>query len=156
MGQAPTLLNPRQGKPLRLGASRLRPDAPGTGDEHSSWSLTAWVPSAKTPMKVVMTFNHEQTDWPGRAGLEGSLSRVSGNYHARSLAGTMQLPSGRTYASGRLTRQDRGVHAASIDLLNGDLVSESAPCVIRPVKRRERRAPAALQLHRSGLGGKDS
>ena len=45
------------------------------------------MPRVKTPMKDAMTFTNEQTDWPGRAGLEGSLSRVSGNYHARFLGG---------------------------------------------------------------------
>ena len=39
------------------------------------------------PNKGSMTLNIEQTDWPGRAGLERSLSRVSGNYHARFLGG---------------------------------------------------------------------
>ena len=34
-----------------------------------------------------MTFNRKQTDPFGRAGLERSLSRVSGNIHARFLGG---------------------------------------------------------------------
>jgi hypothetical protein len=45
------------------------------------------MPGDTTPMKAAMTFNHEQTDWPGKAGLDWSLSRVSGNYHARFLGG---------------------------------------------------------------------
>jgi hypothetical protein len=57
------------------------------GDEPTSRSLTNRVPRVRTPMKVGMTFNHEQTDWSGRAGLERSLSRVSGNHHARFLGG---------------------------------------------------------------------
>jgi hypothetical protein len=57
------------------------------GDQPTSRGLTSAMPRDTTPIKVVMTFDHEQTDRPGRAGLEGSLSRVSGNHHARFLGG---------------------------------------------------------------------
>lgn len=57
------------------------------GHESTNRSLTNQTPRVRTPIEVAMTFNHEQTDWPGRAGLERSLSRVSGNHHARFLGG---------------------------------------------------------------------
>ena len=57
------------------------------GHQPAGRGLTGGMPRVTNDQEVGMTLNLEQTDWPGRAGLAGSLSRVSGNYHARFLGG---------------------------------------------------------------------
>ena len=59
--------------------------------EASNWETIDW-PKAEREVKRLqrriaqaVRLTIEQTDWLGRAGLERSLSRVSGNYHARFL-----------------------------------------------------------------------
>jgi hypothetical protein len=57
------------------------------GHPPAGGGLTGARPRVTNDPAVGMTLNLAQTDWPGRAGFEGNLSRVSGSYHARFLGG---------------------------------------------------------------------
>jgi len=67
------------------------------------------------------------------------------------LSGTMLFNDQPKPLPGADTAAERGVHAASIYELKGGFVSDSTLLTIGPVKRRERRAPAATQRHGYGL-----